>query len=142
MRAACTRSEQLQIAAEPHVRGERGALERAIANLLENAHLHGRGTVTVGLTQEGQTAVLSVADEGPGPADPQAAFARFWRAPEATERPGSGLGLSIVAATATRHGGRVTVAGSRFTLELPILRTLSEQRPRLAGNPIVERSPR
>ena len=39
---------------------------------------------------------------------------------------GSGLGLAIVRATAERHGGRATVDGSTFTLELPTFRKASE----------------
>ena len=64
---------------------------------------------------------VSVADAGPGPDPAQHAhlFERFWRAPEASERPGSGLGLAIVAAIAERHGGQVSVEGSSFTLTLP-----------------------
>jgi signal transduction histidine kinase len=43
---------------------------------------------------------------------------RFWRGPDSAERPGSGLGLSIVSAIVERHGGRVTIDGSAFTVEL------------------------
>jgi signal transduction histidine kinase len=69
-----------------------------------------------------ETARLSVVDEGPGP-DPASrdrVFERFWRGSDASDRPGSGLGLSIVAAIAERHGGRVVVDGSTFTIELPV----------------------
>jgi signal transduction histidine kinase len=63
-----------------------------------------------------------VSDEGPGP-DPrygQQLFERFWRGPEAAGRPGSGLGLSIVAAIAERHRGHVMVNGSTFEVDLPL----------------------
>jgi signal transduction histidine kinase len=62
-----------------------------------------------------------VRDEGPGPDSALHArlFERFWRAPDATGRPGSGLGLSIVAAIVERHGGTITVEGSAFTVTLP-----------------------
>src|SRR3954452_24451254 len=92
------------------VHGERPALERAVANLVRNARLHGQGRVTV--TVDG--GAISVADEGPGPSDPARAFERFWR--QGGE--GSGLGLAIVRAIAERHGGTVTVDGSRFTLAI------------------------
>jgi two-component system, OmpR family, sensor kinase len=92
------------------VHGERPALERAVGNLVRNAHLHGQGRVTV--TVDG--GAISVEDEGPGPRDPAHAFERFWR--EGGE--GSGLGLAIVRAIAERHGGTVTVDGSRFTLAI------------------------
>jgi signal transduction histidine kinase len=105
------------------VRGEPDALRRALDNLLDNAELHGPrgGEVTVSLTVSGATAALAVRDEGPGlaPADLEHAFERFWRAPDAADRPGSGLGLAIVRATAQRHGGRVTVDGSTVAIVLP-----------------------
>ena len=57
-----------------------------------------------------ETTGSKVADElvrrGLDPEDRDRAFERFWRA--GSDRPGSGLGLSIVRATAERHGGRVT----------------------------------
>jgi signal transduction histidine kinase len=108
------------------VRGEREALRRALANLLDNGLIHGpaQGAVTVEVGADAGWARVTVRDEGHGP--PEAAherlFERFWRGPEATGRPGSGLGLSIVAAVADRHHGRMTVDGSAFTLELPELR--------------------
>jgi signal transduction histidine kinase len=40
----------------------------------------------------------------------------------AADRAGAGLGLPIVAAIASRHGGTVEVEGSTFTIELPIVR--------------------
>jgi signal transduction histidine kinase len=107
------------------VAGERAALERALDNLIVNARVHGPpdGRIDVGLTALDGRARLSVSDEGPGltPTDAARAFGRFWRGEPAGERPGTGLGLSIVKATAERHGGRVSVEGSRFTLDLPAL---------------------
>jgi signal transduction histidine kinase len=66
------------------------------------------------------------------PLDREHAFERFWRA-----RPdgrGSGLGLSIVRATAERHGGRAFAEGARFTIDLPAVRKASER----SGRPTVE----
>ena len=111
-------------AVEPvRVPGDRAALERAVANLVENGLVHGDGSVTVSVSRAGEWARLTVSDEGPGP-DPAShaqLFQRFWRGEGASERPGAGLGLSIVAAIAAQHHGRVTVEGSAFTLELPAL---------------------
>jgi two-component system OmpR family sensor kinase len=113
------------------VHGEPDALRRALDNLLDNAELHGPhgGEVVVSLTRAGNTAALTVRDEGPGlaPADLEHAFERFWRAPDAADRPGSGLGLAIVRATAERHGGTVTVAGSTLAIELPAATPLGVQ---------------
>lgn len=116
------------------VRGDRVALERVLENLIENAHRHGpdEGSVEVSVARIGSSARLSVADEGEGPPHEVAerAFTRFWRAPGA-RREGSGLGLAIVRATAERHGGRASVEGSRFAVDLPLLRNLSGEAPRL-----------
>ena len=99
-------------------------LERAVTNLLDNAAKWSpeRGTVAVSL-HEG---VLSVADQGPGVAaeDLPHVFDRFYRSKEARSKPGSGLGLSIVAQAAARHGGSVTATrspsgGAEFLLRLP-----------------------
>ncbi len=107
-------------AATAIVDGERPALQRAVGNLVANAHRHGTGRVTITVEQVGDRARIAVADEGPGLTSEEAAhaFERFWRAPGAGA-PGSGLGLPIVRAIAERHGGTVTVDGSRFTIDLP-----------------------
>ena len=105
------------------VSGDAAALARAVGNLIENGLVHGPpdGVVTVAVSGDGTQATVAVSDAGPGP-DPAAGerlFQRFWRGEDVSGRPGSGLGLSIVAAIAQAHGGRVTVAGSTFTIELP-----------------------
>jgi signal transduction histidine kinase len=112
------------------VRGDASELARALENLVENALLHGPdgGSVTVSVVGNDGRAWLTVRDEGPGPdpGDADRLFERFWRGPRASGRPGSGLGLSIVAAIAKRHGGVVRVDGSAFTLDLPALEALDE----------------
>jgi len=111
------------------VYGDHAALERALANLVRNAELYGPtgGRITLATEAVNGVARLSVSDEGPGPEDPEQAFARFWRGEHG--EPGSGLGLAIVRATAERHGGRAYAQGSRFTIELPALRNLSDSMP-------------
>jgi two-component system, OmpR family, sensor kinase len=118
------------------VAGDEDALRRAVSNLIENGLLHGPagGHVTVSLDRAGDRARLTVSDEGagPGPDDQERLFERFWRADGAVRGPGSGLGLSIVAAIAQSHGGRVLVDGSSFTLDLPVAAQPSTRR---AGGP-------
>jgi signal transduction histidine kinase len=108
------------------VQGEADGLARVLENLIENGLVHGPpgGRVTVSARQRGDAALLTVSDEGrgPGPEQRERIFERFWRGPDSAERPGSGLGLSIVSAIVERHGGRVTVDGSAFTVELALLR--------------------
>jgi signal transduction histidine kinase len=103
------------------VQGERAALERAAGNLVRNARRHGRGAVTISTRRDGDRALLTVADEGPGllPEEAERAFERFWRGASA-RGDGSGLGLAIVRAIAQRHGGRVRVEGAAFTIDLPL----------------------
>ncbi|MCW2952087.1 MAG: integral rane sensor signal transduction histidine kinase [Conexibacter sp.] len=108
---------------DARVRGDRAALARALRNLVENARRHGPpgGAVTITVATGVRTARVAVSDTGAGltPAEAERAFARFWRGSGAAPG-GSGLGLAIVRSTAERHGGRVTVAGATFTLELPL----------------------
>jgi two-component system, OmpR family, sensor kinase len=110
--AAADEDAELIVERPGVVRGERPALERALGNLVRNARRHGPSGGRVTVTVDG--GAISVADEGPGPRDPERAFERFWR--DGGE--GSGLGLAIVRAIAERHGGSVQVSGSRFTLAL------------------------
>jgi signal transduction histidine kinase len=110
------------VVAEPvSVHGDEPALRRAVANLVENARRHGTGLVTVTTGRRDGLATIAVEDEGAGvaAADRERVFERF-------EGAGSGLGLAIVRATAERHGGRASVDGSRFTIELPAVRNSSE----------------
>jgi signal transduction histidine kinase len=116
---------RLGVVAPVQVVGEEAAIRRVLENLIENGLVHGPpdGLVTVTVRRGRDRALLSVCDEGPGP-DPgnrDHLFERFWRAPDASDRPGSGLGLSIVEAIVERHKGRITVAGSTFTVDLPAL---------------------
>jgi two-component system, OmpR family, sensor histidine kinase MprB len=89
------------------VDGVRSRLDRAVANLLDNAAKYGApgGTVEVTL----RDGALTVRDHGPGIADEDLPFVfdRFYRAPSARGRPGSGLGLAIVRQAAEAHGGSV-----------------------------------
>lgn len=108
------------------VHGHPQQLERAITNLVDNALKWSPpgGEVFVGL----QNGALVVADQGPGIAaeDLPHVFERFYRARNAREMPGSGLGLSIVAQTAADHGGTVSAertpdGGTLVRLTLPLL---------------------
>lgn len=106
------------------VEGDAAALERAVANLLDNAvkWSPAGGTIRVAL-REG---VLTVEDEGPGIAEEDLphVFERFYRSEESRAMPGSGLGLSIVHRVVERHAGTVTAGagpsgGALLTVSLP-----------------------
>jgi signal transduction histidine kinase len=110
------------------VRGDAGALDRLVGNLLENAVRHAEGRVAVSLVEDATGVTLTVDDDGPGipEADRARVFERFVRLDEARSRDagGSGLGLAIVAAVAVAHGARVLVdaaplGGARFRVVFP-----------------------
>jgi signal transduction histidine kinase len=92
------------------VKAEAEALRILARNLIDNAVRYSPegSRVQVRILRNPGQAVLEVADQGPGiePADRPRAFARFYRAPGATEG-GTGLGLAIVKAIADRHGAKV-----------------------------------
>jgi two-component system, OmpR family, sensor histidine kinase MprB len=89
------------------VRGDPDRLQRAVANILDNAVKWSPegGVVEVEAGPEG----VIVRDHGPGIAreDLPFVFDRFYRAPAARGKPGSGLGLAIVRRVAELHGGSV-----------------------------------
>jgi len=108
------------------VGGDRGALLRAVRNLLENAQTHGGGPTAITVSAAAGRGHLAVVDAGPGvpERDRGLIFERFKRGGARGDLPGSGLGLSIVAETMRRAGGEVRHAdapggGSVFTLTFP-----------------------
>ena len=96
-----------------YVDGDRNLLASAIASLLENAIKYaGPGSkirVRAGLHQG--MASIAVIDNGPGipAAELDKVTQRFYRLDKSRHLPGNGLGLSIVSATATSHGGRLAL---------------------------------
>jgi two-component system sensor histidine kinase MprB len=105
------------------VNGVSTRLERAVANLLDNAVKWSPpdGTVEVDLSG----GELRVRDHGPGISqdDLPRVFDRFYRAPSARGVPGSGLGLAIVRQVVEEHGGSVSAenapdGGARFRVRL------------------------
>jgi two-component system, OmpR family, sensor histidine kinase MprB len=108
---------------ESLVHGAPSTIERAVANLLDNAAKWSPpgGEVEVGV-RDGE---VSVRDHGPGieEEDLPYIFDRFYRARAARGQPGSGLGLAIVKQVADTHGGQVVVeraegGGTRMRLRL------------------------
>ena len=107
------------------VRGAPVRLDRAIANLLDNAAKWSPPGGVVEVTVRDGSVV--VRDHGPGipEADLPHVLDRFYRATAARGLPGSGLGLAIVRQVAGSHGGIVTAAnaeggGAELRLELPV----------------------
>jgi len=93
---------------ESVVNGVPETIERAVANLLDNAAKWSEPGGEVEVDVHGGEVV--VRDHGPGidEDDLPYVFDRFYRAPTARGMPGSGLGLAIVRQVAEAHGGTVT----------------------------------
>lgn len=101
------------------------AMQRLLANLIDNALSHGNGTAEIHTGRDGQTAYLEVLDRGPGiPTDAaQRMLQPFTRLDTARSTSGTGLGLAIVERIARLHGGTVKLlprdgGGLRARVEL------------------------
>ena len=110
--------------ASSSVVGTPASLERAIANLLDNAAKWSPAGSPVEVRLAGEE--LTVRDHGPGIADDDLphVFERFYRATSARSMPGSGLGLAIVQQVAEAHGGTISAerapgGGTLMRLRLP-----------------------
>jgi signal transduction histidine kinase len=119
------------------INGDRRRLARVIANLIDNARLHGGGEPEVSITEVDPpdlpvTAIrIAVEDHGPGVPENEREliFERFSRGGMSGRRSGgdgAGLGLALVDEHVRMHGGRVWVEdrmdgepGARFVIELP-----------------------
>ena len=117
-------------------KGSRELLGQALANLIDNAIKYGEGChaegepertprITVSTARDGDTVVFRVADNGPGipEGDRERVLQRFVRLEESRSQPGSGLGLSLVAAVARLHHGTLELGDGKpglvVTIRLP-----------------------
>ncbi len=113
--------------------GEKHLIGQALANLLDNAIKYAAPmaeaavlaggsplTVDVGLEDNGDTVAIVVADRGPGipQNDRERVLQRFVRLQPSRSIPGSGLGLSLVAAVARLHGGSISLDDNRPGLKV------------------------
>ena len=115
---------ELHVGGDASATGDAVALERAIANLVDNATRHARSRVDVTLTRENGRATVEVRDDGPGfPVELlDHAVDRFVRGNTGGS---AGLGLAIVDAVAGAHGGGIEISndaagGARVLLWLPV----------------------
>jgi signal transduction histidine kinase len=109
------------------VMGDESLLPRICYNLLDNAlrYAPAGSSIAVRWTREGDRAVLTVADQGPGiaPEEQEKIFERFYQVDESRNR-GTGLGLAIVKWIAELHDGSVAVTslpgeGATFRVGFP-----------------------
>jgi signal transduction histidine kinase len=106
---------------------DRVLITRLLANLMDNAERYATTQITVTVRADDSSAVMEVADDGPGiaPDVRDVIFKRFTRLDTSRNRDagGSGLGLAIAWQIAEAHGGALTIEdserGARFVLRLP-----------------------
>ena len=95
------------------VEGDADLIFQSLANLLDNAmkYTPEDGAVTLHVTSDDDSVTVVVADSGPGvpPGERGAVLRRFYRLEPARSTPGSGLGLSLVAAVAQLHGASLAL---------------------------------
>lgn len=112
---------ELRVTDGLRVSGNRELLVQALINLVENALKYARqdkgegARVELEARAEGGEVLLGVRDHGPGipDADKERVLHRFVRLEASRSAPGSGLGLSLVAAVARLHRGRLELADAQ-----------------------------
>lgn len=102
-------------------------LERLLANLLDNARVHGLPPVRLRLSCERDEVCIEVSDGGPGlPGPVSELLPAFARGDPARSHPGTGLGLAVVSRVVERMQGRLSFAHEagrhRVTVRLPLNR--------------------
>jgi two-component system OmpR family sensor kinase len=113
------------------VEGDDTRLRQVLGNLVRNALVHTpqQTSIEIAVSTEDSIGRLSVVDHGPGlePKEIERIFEPFYRADPSRSRDsgGAGLGLSIVSAVVSAHGGNVKVketsgGGVTFEVELPL----------------------
>lgn len=110
---------------------DRALVHRVLRHLLENAARYSprASPITVSARREADRLLVTVADQGPGidPAEQPFVFDKFFRGrKQQSQSAGTGMGLAIVKAILTAHGGGIDLAsrsgqGSRFTFWLPLV---------------------
>ncbi|HWE12014.1 MAG TPA: ATP-binding protein [Solirubrobacteraceae bacterium] len=135
------RSAEIRLSIDPDVpalRADGAQLERAFANVLENARRYSDGLpVSVHARRMGSQVVVRIVDQGPGipAAERERIFEPFYRSRGPGPRPwtGSGLGLAIARGFVEANGGTISVEslpgqGTSFVIALPMETSIEKAR--------------
>lgn len=126
----------VHVEAPVRVTGDPSTLTRAIRNLVDNAARHADSRVDITTSRDHDSAVIEVADDGPGipEEDLERVFQRFSRVDSSRNRAlggGAGLGLAIADRIVASHHGTIVASnapngGARFTVTIPVLSSNAE----------------
>lgn len=130
------KNRKLEVAGDKNLRayGKPGTLSQVIATLLDNALVHGAGTVTIRTSRTPNSVVIEVRDEGKGvPAD---LVPRIFERSVSGKPGGTGLGLALARSIAAADGGNVVLVRPKpavFAVFLPRKLHSSGDEPVVSG---------
>jgi signal transduction histidine kinase len=130
------KNRKLEVAGDKNLRayGKPGTLSQVIATLLDNALLHGGGTVTIRTSRTPNSVVIEVRDEGKGV--PAELAPRIFERSVSGKPGGTGLGLALARSIAVADGGNVVLVRPRpavFAVFLPRKLNRGNDEPVVSG---------
>jgi signal transduction histidine kinase len=130
------KNRKLEVAGDKNLRayGKPGTLSQVIATLLDNALVHGAGTVTIRTSRTPNSVVIEVRDEGKGV--PAELVPRIFERSVSGKPGGTGLGLALARSIAAADGGNVVLVRPKpavFALFLPRKLNRGNDEPVVSG---------
>ena len=130
------KNRKLEVAGDKNLRayGKPGTLSQVIATLLDNALVHGAGTVTIRTSRTPNSVVIEVRDEGKGV--PAELVPRVFERSVSGKPGGTGLGLALARSIAAADGGNVVLVRPKpavFALFLPRKLNRGNDEPVVSG---------
>jgi signal transduction histidine kinase len=130
------KNRKLEVAGDKNLRayGKPGTLSQVIATLLDNALVHGGGTVTIRTSRTPNSVVIEVRDEGKGV--PAELAPRIFERSVSGKPGGTGLGLALARSIAAADGGNVVLVRPRpavFAVFLPRKLSRTSDEPVVSG---------
>ena len=130
------KNRKLEVTGDKNLRayGRLGSLSQVIATLLDNALVHGAGTVTIRTSRTPKSVVIEVRDEGKGV--PPELVPRIFERNVSGKPGGTGLGLALARSIAAADGGNVVLVRPQpavFAVFLPRRRESGAEPPVVAG---------
>jgi signal transduction histidine kinase len=130
------KNRKLEVAGDKNLRayGKPGTLSQVIATLLDNALVHGAGTVTIRTSRTPNSVVIEVRDEGKGV--PAELVPRIFERSVSGKPGGTGLGLALARSIAAADGGNVVLVRPKpavFAVFLPRKLNRGNDEPVVSG---------